>query len=160
MQQISQNMAEEVAKDFWPLVRVFRFYVVLRRFGYIDPLIYSIDKKYIKDVITEALREYTSYVSSSSQKTIEVLDDSGNKTTMQASCLVVAKPTDIPQNFPSIYRSTIYKIASSNEYCISPLTKNGSLIVPHEEIVQKFLDKVDSNIEYARVLAALAVSGE
>ena len=160
MQKVSQNIADEVGSNFWPLVKVFRFYVVLRRFGYIDPLIYSIDQKHIKDIITEALREYASYMSSPSQKAIIVQDNNGNTNTIQASCLVVAKPTDIPQNFPSIYRFTIYKVASSDEYCISPLSKNGSLVVPHEDVTQKFLDKVDSNIEYARTLAALAVSGE
>ena len=141
-------------------MKVFRFYVVLRRFGYIDPLIYSVDSKHIKEIITEALREYASYISSPSQKTIIVQDNSGNANKIQAPCLAVVKPSDIPQNFPSIYRLTIYKIASSDEYCISPLTKNGSLVVPHEDVTQKFLDKVESNIEYARVLAALAVSGE
>lgn len=159
-QQLSRSIAEEVEEEFWALVKVFRFYVVLRRFGYIDPLIYSIDQKHIKDIVTVALREYASYVSSSTQKTIIVQDTSGNTKTIQAPCLVVAKPNDIPTNFPSIYRFTIYKIASSDEYCISPLTTNGSLVVPHEDITQKFLDKVESNIEYARVLAALAVSGE
>ncbi|AAK41633.1 hypothetical protein SULI_11675 [Saccharolobus solfataricus] len=161
--EASEPVAETISKRFWTLIKMLRFYVVLRRFGYIDPLIYSIDPKQIKDVLSEALREFVSYTSSSSSRSIVIYDDPKNPVTAQAPCLVVAKRDEIPQNFPSIYRYTIYKIDKSSEYCISPLVVNdkyATLITPNESVIKEFFDKLDSNIQYARVLASLAVGGE
>ncbi|QGA55494.1 hypothetical protein GFS03_04930 [Sulfolobus sp. E5-1-F] len=161
--QVSEQMAEMVSKKFWALIKMLRFYVVLRRFSYIDPLIYSIDPKQIKDVISEAMREFVSYTSSSSSRNIIINDDPKNPTIVQAPCLVVAKKDEVPQNFPYIYRYTIYRVQNSNEYCISPLIVNENrvtLISPNESIIKEFFDKLDSDIQYARILASLAVGGE
>ena len=56
MKQLSRKISDEM-KYLEPLVRVFRFYVVLRRFNYIDPLIYSTNKELIKRTIDEALKK-------------------------------------------------------------------------------------------------------
>ena len=119
MKQLSRKISDEM-RDFEPLVRIFRFYVVLRRFEYIDPLIYSTNKELIKSTIDEALnKEYKSYKSSSSSQTrIIVQDSSGNEKVIEAPCLIVAKPEEIPKTFSLIYHSIIHKIDSTDEYCI------------------------------------------
>ena len=158
--QLSRKIFDEM-KDFEPIVRVFRFYVVLRRFSYIDPLIYSTSKELIKHVIDEALnKEYESYKSSSSQKRVVIQSGSGEEKVVEAPCLVVAKPEEIPKTFFLIYRSIIHKIESADEYCISPLNEDGALIEPQKDIIQKFIEKINYNVEYAKLLAALALSGE
>ena len=160
MKQLLRKISDEL-KDFEPLVKVFKFYVVLRRFEYIDPLIYSTNKELIKSTIDEALnKEYELYKSSSSQKRIVVQDGSGKEKVIEAPCLVVAKPEEIPKTFSLIYRSTIHKIDSTDEYCISPLNEEGVLIDPQMNIIQKFAEKVDSDIKFAKLLAAFALSSE
>jgi len=62
--------------------------------------------------------------------------------------LIVAKPEDIPKTFFLNYRSTIHKIDSSYEYCISPLNEEGVLIDPQNDTIQKFIEKVDLDIEF------------
>jgi len=79
---------------------------------------------------------------------------------VEAPCLIVAKPEDIPKTFFLNYCSTIHKIDSSNKYYISPLNEEGVLIDPQNDIIQKFMEKVDLDIKFAKVLASFALSSE
>ena len=188
-EQEEREIAKEISKDFWPVIKILRFYVVLRRFGYVDTLIYSNNPDQIINVMTEALREYISYVSSAVQREIKIRGD--NK---PAYCLVVAKKGDIPDNFAIIYDDVVYGIdrqkqeqqenetkseqekqqgqsseeVSLEEYCISPLNvifnkenkvEKVELVYIKEDKIKDLYDKILSDIRYARVLASLAVSG-
>ncbi|BDB98536.1 hypothetical protein [Saccharolobus caldissimus] len=154
--------SEEVYKKYRSLVKVFRFYVVLRKFGYIDPLIYSIDPAYIKDVITQALREYVSYLSSATVRKVKVIYKKENKEA-ELPCLVVMKNSEIPQTFISAYPDVVHPVISSDEVCIAPIywKKDGSagVVHPRSSVIKDFLDKLDSNIQYVRILISLAVGG-
>ncbi|BAB64979.1 hypothetical protein STK_00280 [Sulfurisphaera tokodaii str. 7] len=158
-----ESIASEVGKNFRSLVKIFRFYVVLRRFGYIDPLIYSLDPKYIKDVITQALRDYTSYLASASKRTValkykeEQIEDS-------IDCLVIAKKGDIPQTFKVAYPDVVHEIVDGSDkgmLCISPIvwSKNKKPYIVTPRRVESFLDKVEKDVNYAKTLVSLAIGG-
>ena len=173
-EQEEREIAKDVLKNFRSIIKILRFYVVLRRFGYVDTLIYSNNPDQIINVMTEALREYISYVSSAVQREIKIGGEH-----KPAYCLVVAGERDIPDNFAEIYKDdVVYEINKQGqssedvfqkEYCISPLkvifnkeskkVEKVELVRIKEYKIKDLYDKIFSSIRYARVLASLAVSG-
>ncbi|ARM74582.1 hypothetical protein [Acidianus manzaensis] len=157
----TESLESIINKKFKSIVKVFRFYIVLRRFGYIDPLVYSLDVNFLKDLIAQALREYHSYVSSAPQRKMSVFNIKSKKEeVVELPCLLEAKPGDIPEAYVNIYRDMVHKIADNNNYCVTPVMwdREGRsyLAMPTDIKIKEFLENLN-NIEYARILAALAM---
>ena len=155
-----ESVSVDVGKEFRSLAKIFRFYVVLRQFNYVDPLIYAVDANYIKDVITQALRDYVSYLSSATNRTVKLYYKKEQREET-IPCLIIVKKSDIPSTFLNAYPDVVHEIVQSDELCISPIgwTKAGKPIVITPKKVEDFLKKVEENISYARSLISAALGG-
>ena len=155
-----QEVSDTIGKEFRSLVKVFRFYVVLRHFNYIDPLIYALDTNYIKDIIAQALRDYTSYLSSATTRTVKLYYKKQERKE-QVPCLVVLNKRDLPSTFLKAYPDVVHEVVSSDELCVSPIswTKDGKPVVVTPKKVEAFLKKVEGDISYARSLISVALGG-
>ncbi|BDC18762.1 hypothetical protein [Acidianus sp. HS-5] len=153
-----ESVSEVVGKEFRSLVKVFRFYIVLRRFNYIDPLIYALDTNYVRDVIAQALRDYTSYLSSATVRSVK-LYYKGEVKTEQIPCLVVANSSEVPSTFLNAYPDVVHEVDKSKDLCISPVTwtKEGKPILVTPKKVEDFLKNVEKDISFARSLISIAV---
>ncbi|BBG25075.1 hypothetical protein [Sulfuracidifex tepidarius] len=153
-----ESVSEVVGKEFRSLVKVFRFYIVLRRFNYIDPLIYALDTNCVRDVIAQALRDYTSYLSSATVKSVN-LYYKGQVKTYQIPCLVTAKSSEIPSTFLRAYPDIVHGVDKSDDLCISPVTwtKHGNPVLVNPRKVKDFLKNVEQDIGFARSLISIAV---
>ena len=155
-----EAVSATVGKEFRNIAKIFRFYIVLRQFNYVDPLIYAVDANYIKDVITQALRDYVSYMSSATNRTVKLYYRKEEKKET-VPCLVIVKKGDMPSTFLKAYPDVVHEIENSDELCVSPIrwTKDGRPVVVTPKRVEDFLKKVEEDISYARSLISVALGG-
>ncbi len=151
------------------LIKMLRVYAVLRRFGYLDPLIYSLDPNVIKDTLTQATREYLSYMQSAVEKDVNIYNrKTGGAVKAKIPCLAILKQSDIKELFVRGYKDVVHEIVNGGsshekEYCISPVvfSKNGNIRVsaPSEFELKSFMNELNKNIYVARELVELAMGG-
>ena len=133
----------EVSSRFKDIVKMLRFYAVLRRYGYIDPLVYALDVDQIRDTLLQALREYKSYVDAS----------------------VLGEDADLPGEFaervPAGFRLLVNTENDKNS-CLAPIVCIGGearLALPSDEQLSEFMQLINNGgLRYARALAMLALA--
>ena len=145
----------EVVKRFRNLLGVMRFFAVLRKYGYIDPLLYSNDTDQIRNTVHQALREYKAYI------------DSAQETCNGIPCLEKVEQSDKRfsdlEKLAEIFEDTIHRCG--NHICVAPTIRvkrdEGEarrLAYPSDDEISHFMDRVSSDMAYARALAGLALA--
>ena len=151
---MSEEVPERVVLGrFRDLVGMFRFFAVLRRYGYIDPLIYSNDVDQIRNVVCQALREYKTYLDSARHcgetelQCLEIVDNRDNR-------------FEDYQRLRQIFDDVIHECGDS--LCLAPVIgrERRRIAYPSEEQVAEFLALLsqDGGLAYARALAGLALA--
>lgn len=154
-----ENPEKVIMRRFGDLVLMFRFYAVLRRFGYIDPLIYSLDPDQIRDVITQAIREYHSYVSSAKEESVNLRIC--NKSEVSIPCLDIAEADKtVPKEYKEIFKDIVHPVKNDKKYCLAPIkcVDGVEVALPTDDMVSEFMSRVSNDLRYARALAELALS--
>ena len=146
----------EVMRRFRNLLGVMRFFAVLRKYGYIDPLLYSNDPDQIRNTIHQALREYKAYI------------DSARETCNDIPCLEKVDRSDKRysdmERLAEIFEDTIHRCG--DHICVAPTVKRREegrevrkLAYPKDDEISEFMDRVrNGNVAYARALAGLALA--
>ena len=159
----------EVSSRFKDLVKMLRFYAVLRRYGYIDPLVYALDVDQVRDTLLQALREYKSYVDGSVLREVKYKCGKDYKQG-PLRCLIIYKvgngeDADLPREYAGLFPDIIHSLVKSEDdknSCIAPIVCIGGEArpaLPSDEQLSEFMELINNGgLRYARALAMLALA--
>lgn len=151
-----QNVVK-VMKCFKDLISMFRLFVALRMYGYIDPLVNAYDPSVIESTLAQAQRDYLSFLSSAQTRKVSL---KGN--TVDLPCLKILNyKADDP--WVKANKDIIYPI-SENEVCVTTCKykeEKKSVYVPNpsQKEISNFLNEVkNGNVELAKTVGMLALA--